>query len=135
MDFTITFLKYYWVGIQFTSPVLSALVVFIALLGYFVGRLEGWSRIDTFYYSCITATTVGYGDFPPRRNRSKLFAILIAFSGLLLTGIIVAIGLNALTYTFKNTDRAKNYLNKRELLYNVVDDGSATNKKESNDGE
>lgn len=100
MEFTLTFIKTFWIGIQLTSPILVALVLCIALLVFFVGKLEGWSRIDTFYYTCITATTVGYGDFAPSRNRSKLPAIPVAFSGLLLTVVIVAIALNALTYTF-----------------------------------
>lgn len=105
MDFTITFIKIFWIGIQFVSPVLIVLLCGIILFGHFVGRLEGWSRIDTLYYSFITATTVGYGDFPPRRNRSKLLAIIIAFLGLLLSGIIVAVALNALTVAFKESGR------------------------------
>ncbi len=132
MDFTITFIKIFWIGIQFISPILIALLCFIILLGHFVGKLEGWSRIDTLYYSFITATTVGYGDFPPRRNRSKLLAIMIAFFGLLLSGIIVAVALNALTVAFKQTGRDKRILEKHGIMYNmneqVVDQG------EENDG-
>lgn len=133
MDFTITFIKIFWIGIQFISPVLIALLCFIILLGHFVGKLEGWSRIDTLYYSFITATTVGYGDFPPRRNRSKLLAIMIAFFGLLLSGIIVAVALNALTVAFKQTGRDKRILEKHGIMYNmneqVVDQGEESNEK------
>ncbi len=133
MDFTITFIKIFWIGIQFISPILIALLCFIILLGHFVGKLEGWSRIDTLYYSFITATTVGYGDFPPRRNRSKLLAIMIAFFGLLLSGIIVAVALNALTVAFKQTGRDKRILEKHGIMYNmneqVVDQGEESNEK------
>ena len=132
MDFTITFIKIFWIGIQFISPVLFALVCCIVLLGHFVGRLEGWSRIDTLYYSFITATTVGYGDFPPRRNRSKLLAVLIAFFGLLLSGIIVAVALNALTVAFKHTGRDKRILEKHGIVYN--DDEQVTDKGNDDDG-
>ncbi len=122
MDFTLTFIKYYWIGIQFISPILILLVSCIALLGYFVGKLEGWSRIDTLYYSCITATTVGYGDFPPRRNRSKILAVFIAFFGLLLTGILVAVALNALTAAFNNTDRGEIILTRHGLSLDAGDE-------------
>lgn len=119
MEFTLTFIKYYWIALQFISPILLALVFCIALLGFFVGKLEGWSRIDTIYYSCITATTVGYGDFLPCRNCSKLLAILITFVGLVLTGILVAIALNALTVAFKTTDRGEMILTRYGLSLDV----------------
>ena len=105
MDFTITFIKYFWVGIQLISPIFIALICCIILLGHFVGRLEKWSRMDTLYYSFITATTVGYGDFPPRHRRSKILAIAIACCGLLLSGIVVAVALHALTVAFDNSGR------------------------------
>ena len=28
-------------------------------------RLEGWSHFDALYFSFITLTTIGYGDFSP----------------------------------------------------------------------
>ena len=133
MDFTITFIKIFWIGIQFVSPVMIALLCFIILLGHFVGKLEGWSRIDTIYYSFITATTVGYGDFPPRRNRSKLLAIFIAFLGLLLSVMIVAVALNALNVAFKHTGRDKRILERHGIVY--TDDGQVNDKGEENDGE
>ena len=70
-------------------------------LGQLVGRFQQWSRSDALYYAFITATTVGYGDFRPSRRRSKLTAIAIALTGILLTGIIVAIGIKALESSFK----------------------------------
>ena len=40
---------------------------------------------------------MGYGDFRPIRRRSRIIAIFIAVLGLLTTGIIVALGVNAAT--------------------------------------
>ena len=92
---TITFLKEFGSGLWLTFPLLSTLAAVIIVLGQFIGKKEGWSPIDSFYWSFITATTVGYGDLRPTRNLSRMGAILIAFLGLLLSGIIIAIAVRA----------------------------------------
>jgi voltage-gated potassium channel len=60
---TITFLREFGVGLLVTFPLLLTLATAITLLGQIVGRMEGWSRFDSFYWSFITATTVGMGMF------------------------------------------------------------------------
>jgi voltage-gated potassium channel len=107
MEFTITFIKYFGIGIRLISPVLISLICSIAVLGVIIGKIEGWSRVDTFYYTCVTATTVGYGDFRPHYTRSKIMAVSVAFFGLLLTGIVVALALHSLTIAFKDSDRSR----------------------------
>lgn len=57
-------------------------------LGTIVFRLvEGWRWIDSFYYSAVSLTTVGYGDFTPSTDIGKLIAVLYLFIGI---GIIAA---------------------------------------------
>jgi voltage-gated potassium channel len=52
--------------------------------------LKQWTWIDSFYFSVITLTTVGYGDLHPTMPYSKLFS---AFYVLIGVGIMVtAIG-------------------------------------------
>jgi voltage-gated potassium channel len=51
--------------------------------------------LDTFYGSFITATTVGYGDLRPVESASKIASVLIAFLGLMLLGIVVAVTIHA----------------------------------------
>ncbi len=94
---TITFLKEYGYGIFVALPLLLTLAAGIILLGQLVGKTEGWSPFDSFYWSFITATTVGYGDIRPVKRRSKLIAILIATLGLLLTGFLIALAVRAAT--------------------------------------
>ena len=37
-------------------------------------QLEGnWTLVDRIYWSVVTLTTVGYGDFTPSNDVSKLF--------------------------------------------------------------
>jgi voltage-gated potassium channel Kch len=49
--------------------------------------IEGWDWIDSFYFSAVSLTTVGYGDITPATDEGKLFAVLYLFIGI---GIIAA---------------------------------------------
>jgi hypothetical protein len=49
--------------------------------------LEGWSWLDAFYFSFITLTTVGFGDFAPQTDAGKIFTILYIIIGI---GIILS---------------------------------------------
>lgn len=98
---TLTFLKQFGIGLYLTFPLLLSLAALITLLGQTVGRKEGWSRFDSLYWSFITATTVGYGDIRPTKHASRILAILIAFLGLVLSGIIIAVAVNAATLALK----------------------------------
>jgi len=49
------------------------------------------SRIDALYYSFVTLTTLGYGDFFPSGAVSRLLVVLQLFSGALLLLFIVPV--------------------------------------------
>ncbi len=92
---TITFLKEVGVGVWITFPLLLTLALVITILGQIAGRVEGWRPFDSFYWSFITATTVGYGDIRPTKVSSRMIAIFIGLLGLTLTGILIAIAVHA----------------------------------------
>jgi len=100
MDFSFAFLGYFFHGLFLVGPLILFLLLIIILLGQFVGRIERWSRFDAVYWTLITAMTVGYGDFRPQQRLTKSLSLVIAFTGLVLTGITVAIALNAATRSF-----------------------------------
>lgn len=102
---TITFLKQFCIGIWLTLPLLVSLALAITLLGRAVGRQEGWSLFDSFYWSFVTATTVGYGDIRPVKRKSKVIAIIIAFLGLTLSGIVIAVAVQAATLALSTAHR------------------------------
>ena len=102
---TITFLKQFCVGLWLTLPLIVSLALGITLLGQVVGKQEGWSRFDSFYWSFITGTTVGYGDVRPVKRKSKIVAIIIAFLGLTLTGIVIAVAVQAATLALGQVHR------------------------------
>ena len=103
---TITFLKQLGLGLWLTSPLLLTLAAVITLLGQAVGRKEGWPRFDSFYWSFITATTVGYGDMRPTRSASRIISIVIALMGLTFTGILIAVAVHAATLALAAHDAA-----------------------------
>ena len=103
---TITFLKEFAFGVWIAFPVLLSLGIIIYLLGQIAGRLEGWRRFDAFYWSFVTATTVGYGDIKPVRVGSRLIAITIGILGLTFTGILIAIAVHAGTFALAAHDAA-----------------------------
>jgi voltage-gated potassium channel len=103
MDFTFDFLHIFFISLWFISPVILTLALVVFLIGRVIGRREGWSRMDSTYYAFITATTVGYGDFRPQHRVGKILAIVITFTGLILTGIIVALAVNAATHAFNKS--------------------------------
>jgi len=110
MEFTFEFIRMFFLGLFYAAPLLFALVLMIVVLGHFLGKREGWSELDALYHAFITATTVGYGDFHPRKKRSKFLAVVIAFVGIVFTGILVAIALHAATHAFKETHDVKTFL-------------------------
>jgi voltage-gated potassium channel len=44
--------------------------------------LEGWSYVDSFYFSVVTLTTIGFGDFTPQTDAGKLFTVLYIVVGI-----------------------------------------------------
>ena len=101
MKFTFDFIHVFFVELGYASPILIFLILCISLMGYIIGRNEGWSISDALYHAFITATTVGYGDFHPTKKISRFLSITIAFVGLVFTGIVIAIGVHATHHVFE----------------------------------
>ena len=58
------------------------LVVVWAIGAVFYHVVEGLSYVDALYFTAITLTTVGYGDFAPQTDAGKIFTALYAFVGI-----------------------------------------------------
>lgn len=67
--------------------------------------VEGWSWIDSVYFSFISLTTVGFGDIAPGTDLGKLFTILYLTFGI---GLI----LSFIDVLFKHYSEQKKKKNK-----------------------
>ena len=100
MEFTLEFLRIFFLDLFHAAPLIVFLLVLIALIGYIIGRIEGWSLSNSLYHAFINATTVGYGDFRPADKRAKFLAVMLAIIGLIFTGMVVAVALHAANHAY-----------------------------------
>jgi len=90
------FLFALWQELRVIWPILSGLVCVQLVLGMLVGYFEGWRISDATYFTFVTGLTIGYGDLVPARLLTRVIAVVIGFSGILLTGLVAAVAVRAL---------------------------------------
>ena len=77
-------------------PILSGILVVMIGSGFVVGRIESWGIGDSLYFTFVTGLTIGYGDLTPKHFIGRLLAIVIAFAGVVLIGLVAAVSVQAL---------------------------------------
>jgi len=92
-------------GLRVVWPILSVLLGLIIALGLVVGLLEGWSVQDSIYFAFVSGLTIGYGDLAPTSLLTRALAILIGVCGVLMTALLAAIAVKALTAATYPGDR------------------------------
>jgi hypothetical protein len=85
-----------WNGLKVVWPILSGLLGLMVALGIVIGWREGWTLIDAVYFAFVSGLTIGYGDLVPKQPLSRVLAIGIGLTGVLMVGLIVAIAVRAL---------------------------------------
>jgi len=88
-------------GLKVVWPILFVLLGAMLATGAAVGELEDWPLGDGFYFAFVSGLTIGYGDLVPRHPVSRALAIMIGFVGILLIGLVTAVGVRALESTWR----------------------------------
>ena len=83
-------------------PILSGILFVMIGAGLLIGYIEKWHVGDALYFTFVTGLTIGYGDFTPRHMISRLLAVGIGFTGIVLTGLIAAVIVQALATTTRD---------------------------------
>jgi potassium channel subfamily K len=84
IDKATLFAKKLVVGLKVAIPIY---VYFAA--SFVLGHMEGWSGVDSIYFSVITLTTVGFGDVTPQTQGGRIFASFLLPIGLITFTIVL----------------------------------------------
>lgn len=103
MRFSIDFIRAFFVLSRHFSPIWGGIVILISLIGLIIAQLEdGLSVGSALYFAWVTGTTVGYGDLVPTLGITRVLAIFVAILGIVLTGIIVTMAIEAAKIVVEN---------------------------------
>src|SRR5262245_21477911 len=91
-------------GLRVIWPVLSVLLGAMVALGVSIGLIEGWRLQDSIYFAFVSGLTIGYGDLVPRTLLTRTLAILIGACGVLLTALLAAVAVKALSSVSGKSD-------------------------------
>ena len=91
-----SFFRGLWRGLGVIWPIFSGLLLVMVLLGLGVAVVEGWPLTNGVYFAFVSGLTIGYGDLVPKLTLARFLAMLIGVTGVLLAGLIVAVGVHAL---------------------------------------
>lgn len=73
------------------SVIIVGLMAVVLASGTVIFRtLEDWTWIESFYFTVVTTTTVGYGDLHPTTDESRLVASFFVLIGVAV--LVTAIG-------------------------------------------
>ena len=61
------------------------LVLLVGTLAY--SAIEDWSLVDSFYFSSVVLTVVGFGDLEPSTDFARIFTVFYIFSGVAIVGM------------------------------------------------
>ncbi|MFA7253980.1 MAG: potassium channel family protein [Patescibacteria group bacterium] len=92
---------------------LAVFVIVILIAGgtAFYKFHENLSYVDAFYFTTTTVTTIGFGDFHPTTDTSKLFASIYALIS--VPTLIFCLGLVVKDYFENKLTKIESDINKR----------------------
>jgi len=79
--------------------ILLVCIFFVSNLFIWKALEDDWSYIDCFYFICVTLTTIGFGDFVPSDDNSRIYCVFFIMVGLGgIMGVLAQYFDNMVTY-------------------------------------
>jgi len=92
-------------GLKLVWPIIAALVGLIAAMGCIVAVIEDWSVFDGIYFAFVSGLTIGFGVLAPKFALGRAIAVAIGFTGIVLTGLVAAVAVQAPHATLQARNR------------------------------
>jgi xanthine/uracil permease len=86
-------------------PIISGVLIVMVGCGLVVSRIEDWGLGDALYFTFVTGLTIGYGDLVPKHGLSRILALVIGFCGIVMTGIVAAVSVQALSHAERDSEQ------------------------------
>jgi voltage-gated potassium channel len=68
---------------------IGIVAVIISVSTVFFHWIEGWSWLDSYFFTVVTLTTVGYGTLVPATAVGKIATTILIFFGLGIVGVVI----------------------------------------------
>ena len=68
-----------------------SLIALIIISAKIYQNIEGWTFLDSIYFTIITFTTIGYGDLTPQTSNGKILTIILSFIGIAIVFYIISL--------------------------------------------
>jgi voltage-gated potassium channel len=88
--------------------VLAVFVICMVVGVVFYHNVERLAPIDAVYFTTMTLTTVGYGDFSPHTDAGKLFTAAYALVGVALFFGLATTSFSILIHRLRHAGEARN---------------------------
>lgn len=89
---------------------LSLLVLLIGAGTVLFKSMEGWTWAQSFYFTIVTITTVGYGDLTPSTDASRIVTAIY-----IILGVAIAAGIISMYGSYLVKNRVNKRLEKKHL--------------------
>ena len=87
--------------------IMGTLIGFLVGCGYLFNYLEGWDVVASVYFTAISITSIGFGDYSPgtadmkggdmvRASRNMLIGTIVIVCGMAIMGMVSILKMNIL---------------------------------------
>lgn len=98
---------------RFFGLVAIVFICLVVLSTLFFHYIEGWSLLDSYYFTIVTVATVGYGDYTPTTAVGKIGATILIVLGIGLFSTFITMFLKK--QALKTAERREARKEKKEI--------------------